>query len=59
MIKMKIKDVNNREYYIDDLEKFVDHIKKYHNTGSTIHEENGYYFVVNDTFRKSLFKLLK
>ena len=59
MIKMKIKDVNNRDYYIEDLEKFVDHIKQYHNTGSTIHEENGYYFVVDDTFRKSLFKLLK
>ena len=56
---MKIKDVNNRDYYIEDLEKFVDHIKQYHNTGSTIHEENGYYFVVDDTFRKSLFKLLK
>ena len=56
---MKIKDVNNRDYYIEDLEKFVDHIKKYHNTGSTIHEENGYYFLVDDTFRKSLFKLLK
>ena len=59
MIKMKIKDVNNRDYYIEDLEKFVDHIKQYHNTGSTIHEENGYYFLVDDTFRKSLFKLLK
>ena len=59
MIKIKIKDVKNRDYCIEDLEKFVDHIKKYHNTGSTIHEENGYYFVVDDTFRKSLFKLLK
>ena len=27
MIKMKIKDVNNRDYCIEDLEKFVDHIK--------------------------------
>ena len=37
-----------------DLKIFTDHINRYHKTGTTIHEERGHYFTVNETFRKKL-----
>ena len=58
-IKKKIKDINNKDYVITDLKKFINHIKEFHGSGETIHEENGYYFLVNNKFRENLFKLLK
>ena len=33
---------------------FLKHIQKYHNSGISIHEQNGHYFTVNDSFRKML-----
>lgn len=33
---------------------FLKHIQKYHNTGISIHEQNGHYFTVDDSFRKML-----
>ena len=33
---------------------FLKHIQKYHNAGISIHEENGHYFTVDDSFRKML-----
>ncbi len=33
---------------------FLKHIQKYHNYGTSIHEEGGHYFTVNDSFRKML-----
>ena len=33
---------------------FLKHIQKYHNTGISIHEQNGHYFKVDDSFRKML-----
>ena len=37
-----------------DSKSFLKHIQKYHNAGISIHEENGHYFTVNDSFRKML-----
>ncbi len=37
-----------------DAETFIKHIKKYHSYGISIHEERGYYFTVDDDFRKML-----
>ena len=54
--KMKIKDLNNRVYTITYLSKFIDHIRKYHDKGSSIHEENGYYFLVDKKFRDLVYK---
>ena len=39
------------------LEKFVNHINHYHKTGTSIHDERGYYFTVNEKFRKKLKKI--
>ena len=49
-----ISDLNNKKFLIKDLKKFKQHINLYHNIGSTIHEEDGFIFKVDDNFRKKL-----
>ena len=58
MSKIKIKDDNGKEIEVD-LNKFQKHIDEYHNTGTSIHDEEGHYFTVNDNFRKKLKELNK
>jgi len=53
MSKVKIKDDNGNEIEVD-LDRFQKHINKYHSSGTSIHDENGYYFTVDDNFRKKL-----
>ncbi len=53
MSKVIIKDDNGREVEVD-LNKFIDHINQFHKTGTSIHDENGHYFTVDDNFRKKL-----
>ena len=55
--KMKIKDLNNRDYEIKDLSRFISHIKTFHSHGTSLHEEGGYFFRVDDKFRTFLFEL--
>ena len=55
--KMKIKDLNNRDYEIKDLSRFINHIKTFHSHGTSLHEENGYFFRVDHKFRTFLFEL--
>ena len=50
----KIKDNNGNDYAIADIVSFYQHIQEYHSSGTSIHEENGHYFTVNDTFRFKL-----
>ena len=49
-----IKDDFGNEYKVSDLEAFKEHIKRYHSKNGTgvgsIHEENGYWFKVNQEF---------
>ena len=54
-----IKDINGRKYLIKDLSEFVKHIREFHNFGSSIHEEEGYYFRVNEAFRNKVYSLKK
>jgi hypothetical protein len=51
--KVIIKDDNGIEVEIE-LNKFIDHINQFHKTGTSIHDENGHYFTVDDNFRKKL-----
>ena len=53
MKKAKIKDDNGKLIEVD-IVKFKKHLDQYHSTGSSLHEENGHYFTVNDNFRKML-----
>ena len=58
MRKAKIKDDNGKLIEID-IDKFKKHLDKYHSTGSSLHEENGHYFTVDEDFRdkiKSLYE---
>ena len=55
--KVKILDDNLNEVEVD-VKSFLDHIMKYHSKGESIHEESGYYFTVNDKFRKKIKQLL-
>ena len=53
MRKAKIKDDNGKLIEVD-IDKFKKHLDQYHSTGSSLHEENGHYFTVNDNFQKML-----
>lgn len=50
----KIQDIYGNEYEIQDLKSFISHIKKYHTIDgkpdNSIHEENGYYFKIDNDF---------
>ena len=54
-----IKDRNGQDYEIKDIERFAKHISKNHSSGISIHEENGYYFTVDDAFREKILKFAK
>jgi len=54
---IKVKDLNNRIYSIDDIDQFVSHINEYHAHGVSIHEENGFFFQIDDSFREKIKKL--
>ena len=53
----KIKDNNGNDYVIKDIESFYQHIIQFHSSGTSLHEENGHYFTVNDDFRSKIKKL--
>ena len=53
----KIKNNNGDDYIIRDIASFYRHILEYHSSGTSLHEENGHYFTVNDAFRSNVKKL--
>ena len=52
--KMYIFDDNGKRFKIKNLTTFKAHIDEFHKNGESIHEENGFYFTVNDDFRKKI-----
>ena len=58
MSNVIIKDDNGREVEVD-LNKFIDHINQFHKTGTSIHDENGHYFTIDDNFRNKLKQVKK
>ena len=50
----KIKDKNGRDYEIKDIKKFAKHIFEFHSTGSSLHQEQGHDFIVDDAFREKI-----
>ena len=52
-MKRIIKDDNEKDVEVD-LKKFMEHIDQFHKTGTSIHDEDGHYFTVNDDFRNKL-----
>ena len=55
-MKKIIKDDNGKDVEVD-LKKFMEHIDQFHKTGTSIHDEDGHYFTVNDDFRNKLKKI--
>ena len=55
--KIILKDLNTRNYHIKDFKRFKKHILEFHGCGSSIHEENGFFFRVDQKFREDLFKI--
>ena len=47
-----LKDDNGRDCSIENIRIFQKHLIMFHRTGTSIHEENGHYFTVNDSFRE-------
>ena len=58
MKKTVLKDDNGKSVEVD-LNVLIDHINHYHKTETSIHDEKGHYFTVDDNFRKKLKKMEK
>ena len=58
MIKLILRDRNRVDYEVKDPQRFSNHIFKVHGEGSSIHEEEGHYFLVDDDFREKIRKFL-
>ena len=58
MKKVEITDDTGKLIKVD-IEKFKKHLDEYHSTGSSVHDEDGHYFTVDQNFRdkiKSLYE---
>ena len=55
----KLKDINGASYIIKDIEKFAKHIFEFHASGTSLHQENGHDFAVDDKFRKKILRLIE
>ena len=51
-LRVTLKDDIGRNCIIDNIRTFQKHLIMFHRTGTSIHEENGHYFTVNDSFEK-------
>jgi hypothetical protein len=58
MKKTVLKDDNGKSVEVD-LNVLIEHINHYHKIGTSIHDEKGHYFTVDDNFRKKLKKIEK
>ena len=58
MKKISLKDDSGNTVEVE-IEKFIEHIKRFHSNKTSIHDEKGHYFTVNDEFRKKLEKFKK
>ena len=53
MRKVKINDNHGKSIEVD-IDQFKKHLDKYHSTGSSVHEEDGHYFTVDQSFRNKI-----
>ena len=53
MKKVEITDDTGNKIKVD-IKKFKKHLDEYHLNGSSIHEENGHYFTVDQKFRNKI-----
>ena len=53
MRKVKINDNEGKSVEVD-IDEFKKHLDEYHLNGSSVHEENGHYFTVDQKFRDKI-----
>ena len=58
MKKLILRDRHGEDYEVKDPQRFSNHIFNVHGEGSSIHEEEGYYFVVDVDLREKIRKFL-
>ena len=51
-LSLTIKDDQGRGCMFENIRTFQKHLIMFHKTGVSIHDENGHYFTVNDSFRE-------
>ena len=49
MRKVKINDNQGKSIEVD-IDKFKKHLDEYHSSGSSVHDEDGHYFTVDQNF---------
>ena len=57
-LSVTLKDDNGRDCVIENIRTFQKHLIMFHKSGVSIHDENGHYFTVNDSFREMVDGLL-
>ena len=57
MSKVIITDDDGKAVKVN-IRKFYNHIQEYHSSGTSIHEEQGHFFTVNQRFRDRVKELL-
>lgn len=55
LVKILDDDGNNIEV---NIKNFYNHIIKFHSSGTSIHEEDGHYFTVDEKLRKKIKEIL-
>ena len=53
MRKVKINDNQGQSVEVD-IDKFKKHLDEHHSSGSSVHDEDGHYFTVDQNFRKKI-----
>ena len=56
--KIIIQDDRGNDVTVE-IKSFLKHIKQFHQTGVSVHEERGRYFTVDDNFRRMLNERIK
>ena len=54
-----IRDNKNQNFKIKNIGDFYNHIFTFHSTGTSIHEEDGHFFTVDNKFREKIKNLFK
>ena len=52
-----IKDADGYDVKLNII-KFVEHLDEFHSLSVSTHKQNGHRFIVNEDFRKKIYKLL-
>ena len=53
-LRVTISDDSGNECPIENIRTFRKHLQLFHKKGVSIHDENGHYFTVDDSFRQKI-----